>query len=256
MKSVNNVPPVSSAKCLKALLPADASVLIKNKRSTFLSILLPLLYLFIFNSHKAADRLGGQLYIVAFSITVGITSVSLLGYALNVARDRERGIFQRLRVTPAPTWTIMISRLLVQTLANLVIAVVVLIVATVLYHLHLGVAEWLLTLLLSIVGGAVFLSIGQALVGFIKSADTINASGRIIFIALLLIGLLGPGGTLGNTIANISKWSPIGTVIAILQSSLHQTQWTGHTSLALLACFGYIIVFSFIGIKWFKWESR
>lgn len=238
------------------MLPADASVLIKNKRSTILSMLLPLLYLFIFNSHKSQLKLGGQLYIVAFSITIGLTSVSIMGYALNVARDRESGVFQRLRVSPAPTWVIMMSRLLIQTLANLVIATVVLIVASVLYHLHLGVVEWLLTLLLSVVGGAVFLSIGQALVGFIKSADTINASGRIIFIALFLLGLLGSTGVLGNTIQTISKWTPIGTVIAILQSALHQTQWTGHTSLSLLACFGYIFVFSFIGIKWFKWESR
>jgi ABC-2 type transport system permease protein len=132
----------------------------------------------------------------------------------------------------------------------------VLIGASVLYHLHLGVLEWLLTLLLSIVGGAVFLSIGQALVGLIKSADTINASGRIVFIALLLLGLLGPDGILGNTFAAISKWTPFGTVITILQSALHQTQWTGHTSLALLACLGYVIVFSFIGIKWFRWEAR
>jgi ABC-2 type transport system permease protein len=253
---VINESATSPLKYLKALLPADASVLVKNKRSTILSILLPIVYLVIFDSEKTQQRIGGSLYIVSFSIAVGLTSVSILGYALNVARDRERGVFQRLRITPAPTWTIMISRLLVQTVANLIIAIVVLIVATVLYHLHLGIAEWLFTLLLSIIGGAVFLSIGQALVGFIKSADTINASGRIIFIALLLLGLLGPDGVLGNTIANISKWSPLGTVIAILQSALHQTQWTGQTSLALLACFGYIIIFSFLGIKWFRWESR
>jgi ABC-2 type transport system permease protein len=253
---VDNSTMTSPTKCLKALLRADTSVLLKNKRSTIISILLPLLYLFIFDSHKSQQRIGGALYIVAFSIAVGLTSVSILGYALTVARDREKGIFQRLRVTPAPTWTIMVSRLVVQTLANLVIATVVLIVASVLYHLHLGVIEWVLTLLLSIISGAVFLSIGQALVGFIKSADTINASGRIIFIALLLLGILGPDGILGNTFETISKWTPLGTVIAILQSGLHQTQWTGHTSLALLACAGYVIVFSFIGIKWFKWEAR
>lgn len=253
---MNDVNTVSPLKCLKALLPADTRVLLQNKRSSILSILLPLLYLFIFHANKAQAKLGGQLYIVAFSMTIGIVSVSLLGYALNVARDRDKGVFQRLRVTPAPTWTIMVSRLLVQTLANLVIALVTLIVASILYHLHLGVVEWILTLLLSVIGGAVFLSIGQTLVGFIRSADTVNASGRIIFIILLLLGILGPDGVLGNTMATISTWTPIGTVIAILQGALHQTQWTGHTSLALLACLGYIIVFSFLGIKWFKWESR
>lgn len=248
--------PTSPVNCLKALMQADIMVLIKNKRATLISLLLPLLYLFIFNSHKSQARLGGAAFIVAFSITVGLASVSILGYALTVARDRERGVFQRLRVTPAPTWTIMTSRLLVQTIANLLIVAVVLIVATPLYHLHLNPGEWALTLLLSIVSGAVYLSIGQALVGLIKSADTINASGRIIFIVLLLLGLLGPSGILGNTIETISKWTPMVTVITILQGTMHEVKWSGHTSLSLLACFGYIIVFGLIGIKWFQWESR
>lgn len=253
---MNNSATTTPLKCLKALVQADTIVLLKNKRSTIISVLLPILYLFTFNTHKSQQRLGGQLYIVAFSIGVGIASVSILGYVLTVARDREKGIFQRLRVTPAPTWAIMVSRLLVQVLANLVIAIVVLIVASVLYHLHLGVTEWVLALLLSIISGAVFLSIGQALVGLIKSADTINAAGRIVFIAVLLLGILGPAGVLGSAFETVSKWSPLGTVTTILQSALHQTQWTGHTSLALLSCFGYIVVFGYIGIKWFQWEAR
>jgi ABC-2 type transport system permease protein len=241
---------------LKVLMRADMIVLYRNKRATIASILLPLLYLFIFNSEAAQTRLGGSLFIVAFSITVGLTSVSILGYALTVAKDRERGVFQRLRVTPAPTWVIMTSRLLVQTFANLLIAAVVLIVATPLHHLHLTVLEWILTLLASIIGGIVFLSIGQTLVGLIKSSDTINASGRIIFIVLLLLGLLGPSGILGSTMETISKWTPILTVMTVLQSTLHQTNWTGHTTLDLVASIGYIIFFGFVGIKWFKWETQ
>ena len=107
-------------------------------------------------------------------------STSILGYALTVARDREQGVFQRLRVTPAPTWTIMASRLAMQVLANLMIALVVVIVGTRIHHISLSAGKYGLVLLVSILGGAVFLSIGQALVGLVKSADSVNAAGRVL----------------------------------------------------------------------------
>ena len=73
---------------------------------------------------------AGSLFIIGLAIAYGLVSNSILGYALTVARDREQGVFQRLRVTPAPTWTIMTSRLAMQVLANLVITVIVVIVGS------------------------------------------------------------------------------------------------------------------------------
>ena len=34
------------------------------------------------------------------------------------------------------------------------------------------------------------------------------------------------------------------------------TTWVGQDWYSLLACFGYIVVFAFVGIRWFRWESR
>ena len=55
-----------------------------------------------------------------------------------------KGVFQRLRVTPAPTWTIMTSRLAVQVVANLIIAVVVLVIGSAIHHLSLDVGQYAL----------------------------------------------------------------------------------------------------------------
>jgi ABC-2 type transport system permease protein len=83
-------------------------------------------YIIFITSRNAKSTLGPPIFLVILAITIGLLSSSVLGYALTVARDRERGVFQRLRVTPAPTWVIMVSRLLVQVAANLVVTVVVL----------------------------------------------------------------------------------------------------------------------------------
>lgn len=212
---------------LRTLLSADFIVLLKNKRALIASIVVPIYILFI-TTREHTSKLGSPAFLVAVAITVGLLSVSIMGYSLIVARDRERGVFQRLRVTPAPTWTIMVSRLLVQMLANLVITAIVLITGTGILHLSLDVGDYIWTILVSILAGVVFLAIGQALVGLIKSATVVNAVGSLLYAALLLSGLLGPSGILGTTFKSVSEWTPVGVIINVFQSALHQTPWDGN----------------------------
>jgi ABC-2 type transport system permease protein len=241
---------------ISSLLRADFVVLLKNRRSLVISIILPAVILFSTNSSKATHSFGGSLFIIGLAITYGLVSNSILGYALTVARDREQGVFQRLRVTPAPTWTIMTSRLAMQVLANLLITVIILILGSRIHHVSLSAATYGLVLVVSILGAAVFLSIGQALVGLVKSADSINAAGRVLVLGLVLLSSLGQSGTLGSTWESIARWSPVGVVMTLFAAVLNLSAWDTHDSLALLACGGYVVVFAAIGIRWFQWDAR
>jgi ABC-2 type transport system permease protein len=241
---------------LSSLLRADFAVLIKSRRALLISVILPILILVSTNSDKATHSFGGALFIIGLAIAYGLVANSILGYALAVARDRDQGVFQRLRVTPAPTWTIMTSRLAMQSLANLVITLVVLIVGSRLHHVSLSAEKYALVLVVSILGGAVFLSIGQAVVGLVKSADSINAAGRVLVLGLVLLSSLGQSGTLGSTWETIARWSPVGVVMTLFAAVLNLSAWNTHDSLTLLACGGYIVVFAAIGIRWFQWDAR
>ncbi len=241
---------------MSSLLRAEFAVLLKNRRALLISLFLPFVLLFSTNSSKAADSFGGSLFIIGLAIAYGLVSNSILGYASTVARDREQGVFQRLRVTPAPIWTIMTSRLAMQVLANLLITVIVVIVGTRMHHVSLSAGTYGLVLLVSIVGGAVFLSVGQALVGLVKSADSISAAGRVLVIALVLLSTLGQAGTLGSAWESISRWSPVGVAMTLFAAVLNLSAWDTNDSLALLACGGYIVVFASIGIRWFQWDAR
>ncbi|TAN30006.1 MAG: hypothetical protein EPN30_01465 [Actinomycetota bacterium] len=246
----------NSKVMFESLFKADILVLIKNRRSLVLGIILPLIILATTNGHKAQQRLGGSLLLVGLAITYGLMSTSMLGYALSIARDRDAGVFQRLRVTPAPTWMIMTSRLTIQAIANLIIALLVVIVGTSIYHLTLTLTQYAMVLAISILGGAMFLSIGQAMVGLLKSSETVNAAGRIVFAGLILLGLLGFSGVLGGTLESIATWSPVGTVMTLFSGVMNPSKWTGHDSLSLLVTFGYIACFASLGIRWFRWDTH
>src|SRR5258708_39997608 len=130
------MPPVSHplrtpslSEIFRALLEADFTVQLRNNRALLLSFALPLVLLYALFASYATKRgilLGDPRFKVAAAMTLGMASIAILGYSMTVARDREKGIFQRLRVTPAPTWAIMTSRLLAQVAAILAIALVVL----------------------------------------------------------------------------------------------------------------------------------
>ena len=239
---------------LRPLLQADLLILLKNRRVVVVSVLLPLLILFV--SAQKSPPGHGSSALVVLAITLGLLSLSLIGYSSGVARDRERGVFQRLRVTPAPTWTIMVSRLLVQIVVGLMIAIVVLVVGSSVGHISLAAREYLYAVLAAVLACAVFLSIGQALVGLVKSAAMVHSLGTVLFVALALSGLWGFAGTMGSGFQAYARWTPVGTVIAVFQGAVHQAAWNGYTTMSLLVCLAYIAVCLTLGIKWFRWEAR
>src|SRR6202165_5284804 len=230
------------SEIFRALLEADFTVQLRNNRALLLSFALPLVLLFALFANKRGIVLGDPRFRVAAALTLGMASIAILGYSMTVARDREKGVFQRLRVTPAPTWVIMASRLLVQVAANLATALVVLVAA----HLFVGytvfqnadsnspgledyLVAYLLTFICVIFSSALFLSVGQALAGLVQSADTLNAVGRIAYLPLFALGLFGQSTVFGTTFELISRWSPGGTVETLLSGAMNPASWNSDT---------------------------
>jgi ABC-2 type transport system permease protein len=239
-----------------SLFRADFLVFLKHRRALVVSLLLPVFLLVSTNGSKATDKFGGAVFVIGLAIAYGLAATSIVGYALTVARDREKGVFQRLRVTPAPTWTIMTSRLAMQAVANLILALVVVIIGTQMHNLSISIGQYVLVLLVATLGGAVFLSIAQAMVGLVRSADTVQAIARVLLAVLILLGTLGQSGALGSFWQDLARWSPVGVVMTLFAGVLNLHAWDTRDTLSLVVCFVYILVCAGVGIRWFQWEAR
>jgi ABC-2 type transport system permease protein len=169
---------------LKALLKADFTTLWRNRRANLMSLLMPLIIVLTWKG-----LMPGQ-FILSNAITLGITAVGLMGYSNSVARDRDKGVFQRLRVSPLPLWSIMASRLIVQLFMILLLTIIVFIAGYQYDHIAMGLSGYLVGLLCSLLGGALYLSLGQAIVGRIQNPETVNSSSRLIYLAFILTGML------------------------------------------------------------------
>src|SRR5438046_5306121 len=115
---MNTLPTTSQA--LSALLKADFKTQWRNRRSVILVLLVPVIILISWKG--IIDKMGGA-FALSTCITIGLTAIGLMGYSNAIARDRDKGVFQRLRVAPMPSWCIMASRLLVQLMMIVLLTV-------------------------------------------------------------------------------------------------------------------------------------
>lgn len=243
----------STAAVFSALLRADLTTQWRNRRASIMVILLPVI---IVIAWKGLIEKAGGAFVLSNAITLGLNAIGLMGYTNSIARDREKEIFQRLRVAPAPNWTIMGSRLTVQLIMITLMTTVIFIIGYQFDQIVLTPVGYLAGLLMAIVGGAVYLALGQAIVGRIVNPETVNATSRLIYIAFIMIGIFGEMNMLFPFLNHAVKYSPYGTVKSIVSAALTPATWTTHTSLALAITLGYTAVFAFLGIRWFKWTTR
>lgn len=242
----------SAGEALKALLRADAIVQWRQRRAMMIGLLLPIIYLI---SWRSLISVFGGLTVLTISISVGLPATGLMGYSLTLAKDRDRGVFQRLRTAPIPTWVIMVSRILVQLGVIVFMTIITIVVAAAVDKVHVSFIGDILCLVAALIGGAAYLALGQAIVGLVKSSDAVNAVARLVYIFLAAFGALAEFGVLGAAIKNIVQWSPLGTTQVMLAAAVNPHGWTIHLLWAALATLGYIAIFTAVGIKYFRWSS-
>lgn len=243
----------STASALSALLRGDFTTQWRNRKSVLLILLVPVVILISWKS--LVDKLGGA-FVLSNCITIGLNAIGLMGYSNAIARDRDKGIFQRLRVAPVPGWSIMVSRLTVQLAMIVLLTTAVFVVGAFVDKIMLPTAGYLLGYIMAIVGGALYLGLGQAIVGRIKNAETVSSTTRLVYFVFIMVGMFGEIGILGEQVGKIVRWSPYGTVKHIVSAALEPGTWTNDTTISLLLTIGYAVVFSFLGIKWFRWDSK
>jgi ABC-2 type transport system permease protein len=242
----------SNKTVMTSLLRADFTTQWRNRKSFILILIVPVIILMSWKG--LVDKLGGA-FVLANCITVGLTAIGLMGYSNSVARDREKGIFQRLRVAPVAPGAIMISRLCVQLAMILLMTTAVFIGGNYFDKITLSASGYLMGYISAFIGGAVYLGLGQMVVGLIKNAETVHSTSRLIYFIFIMVGMFGELGVLGKQIGELVKYSPYGTVKHILASSFQPATWDQSSFIALLFTICYAVVFSILGIRWFRWNA-
>jgi len=248
---METIPKTSTA--LSSLLRADLVTQWRNRRSFILLLLVPIIILISWKG--IVEKFGGP-FALSTCITIGLVAIGLMGYSNSIARDRDKGVFQRLRVAPVPTWCIMVSRLVIQLIMIVLLTTVIFIAGNNIDHIKLSPSGYILSFLTAVVGGAVYLGLGQLIVGLIQNPETVNSTSRLTYFLFIMVGMFGELGVLGDQVKEIVLWSPYGTVKRIIAAGMQPGTWNSEMTIALFITLAYAIFFSMIGIKKFKWNNK
>jgi ABC-2 type transport system permease protein len=150
----------------------------------------------------------------------------------------------------------MISKLLVQMAMIFVLVLLIFIAGYYLDGISISTQGYVVTFFTALVGGAVYLSLGQVITGLITNPESVNGMTRLVYFSFIMIGMLGELGTLGEKFKKISQWSPYGTVKSILSASMQPGHWDAITTQTLLVTILYAVVFTIAGIRKFKWATN
>lgn len=242
----------SSWNAFRVLFRADLTVLWRQRRTVFMSIIVPVIFLFAWKS--LIPKFGADT-VLAICIAIGLPAMGLMGYSISLARDRERGVFQRLRAAPIPTWVIMTSRIAVQLVAIVAMVVVTCLFAYFVDKITIGIGSAILLIIGAAIGGLAFIALGQAIVAFVLGSDAVSAATRLIYFPIAIVGAIGQIGLFGSQVEEIVTYSPLGTLKTMLVAAMQpSTIFTTGVLAAAGITILYGVFFAFIGIRWFRWS--
>ncbi|MDB5188275.1 MAG: hypothetical protein JWO50_795 [Candidatus Kaiserbacteria bacterium] len=241
----------SPIEAFKILLRADFTVQLRQRRSLLMSLITPIIFLLAWKS--LIPEIGAA-SVLSICVAIGLPGTGLMGYSNTLANDRERGIFQRLRASPIPTWVIMLSRIIVQLSVLILMALVTCGVAYFADGITFGFGNLLLILVASAIGGLAFLALGQAIVALMRSSDAINATTRLLYMVIAVVGGLGQTGLFGAVLQKIVTYSPLGTSKTMIVAAMNPASiFTWPVMFAVVITLAYGLFFAIIGIRFFKW---
>jgi ABC-2 type transport system permease protein len=242
----------------------DQRVFWRNPASVFFTIMLPLIFLVIFFSifgTETIEERGGvtvATYYVPGIITLAVVSATLVSLAISLTEARESGRLKRVRSTPLPAWAFVAARVGNAMVISLFMAILVVLVARLLYGVELPTTTVPAVLVTAAIGAFAFASIGFALTAVIPSEDAAPAITNVAVLPLyFLSGIFIPETEIPDAVLDIAALFPIRNFFEAIFAGLSPgasgtaLAW-GHLGVVALWGIGGLAV----AIRFFAWAPR
>ena len=181
--------------------------------------------------------------------------ISFIAIAISLpntlVRDREIGWLRRISTTPVHPSRLLAAQLILDLVLAAVATLILIVGGTVIFGAPLSVSipYFVLSVALAI---AVFFSLGLVVVALVPTQAMVSVVGGALFFALLFLsGLWVQPIQVGEPLREIMWYSPSGAAVRAILYSVFDARPPLQTLAALV---GYTVVFSFVAVRYFRWE--
>ncbi|MEV5719464.1 ABC transporter permease [Amycolatopsis mediterranei] len=206
----------------------DMRAALRNPTWVLIGIMQPLLYLFLFGplmvrtvQDQGRSELDGWMLLTpALIAQLALFGSSFVGFGL-LAEFRS-GVVERFRVTPVSRVALLLGKVLANALQTVVQAVLIIVLATLVFPLDAPVGGVLLSLVIVFLLAVSLASCSYALALTLKSEETFPALLNAVLIPLLLLsGILLPitAGRAPAWLYTVSRINPFRHVVDVERNS-------------------------------------
>ena len=241
----------------------DQKVFWRNPASVFFTVMLPLIFLFIFATIFGNDEIEERgvkttTYYVPAIISLAVISATLQSLAINLTQDRERGLLKRVRGTPLPTQIFVAGRVGNSLVVSVLMVVLVAVIGRLVYDVSIPTDRLPAVLVALAVGAFAFCCLGFALTAAIPSEDAAQAISNAVVLPLYFIsGIFIPDSEIPEGVLNFADLFPIRHFFEAFF-----TAWDPNTTgagfewadLAIVAAWG--VAGLLVALYAFRWEPR
>ncbi len=196
-------------------------------------------------------------WLMAGVLVMNIMTAGLAGDATWLATMRDRGVLLRLRAAPLPVTDLVAAYTVVRLGLVMLQSALIVAVAMIVFGVRPGWDTLIPALLVTLVGGVVFLLLGQALAAASPTASAANVLSNMIYFPLLFLSNLVIGiAAFPDWLERIAQWSPAALLVDLLRPILTADQALHAVWINLVGLLGYGVLALIIVARWFRWESR
>lgn len=235
----------------------------RSPAAVFFTVLLPLIFLVIFNGLFGDEQLDElsisvSTYYVPGILTLAIASATLQSLAMHLTADREAGRLKRMHATPLPTWAFVAGRV-GNSLATCVLMVALVIaVGAIFYDVHVPTSTLPGLIVSLVVGAFAFSCLGFALTALIPSEEAAAPVANAVLLPLYFVsGVFVPETEIPKGVLHVAEVFPVRHFFeALLTAFDPATQGAGFAwgDLAIVAAWG--VAGLLIAVRTFSWAPR
>ena len=195
-------------------------------------------------------------YYVPGFVAYGVMAAAFTTLAVTLVVRRETGLLKRLRLSPLPTWVLIIAIFISTMIVAAVQVILLLIIGRLGYGVHLptSIAAFVVVLL---VGIASFAAMGVAMSTVIPNQEAAGPVTSIVFFVLLFLSGLWFPLKAHSGLATFSNYFPVRHFILAVAAPFEfqpgVSPWPWH-DLLIVAIWGAVA--TVIALRRFRWSPR
>jgi ABC-2 type transport system permease protein len=238
----------------------DIRAALRNRRTVFFSIALPVLLLVVltglYGDAGTVEAIGrtvdAQQAFVPGIMALAILTSSFIALLMTVAGQRQAGVLKRRRATPVPPIVLILGRGLTSMAISIAAVAVMLVIAGVGYDIRPS-AGWELPMLISVVVASLcFASCGYAVAGLVTTPESAGPIVQVILLPLQLIsGVYFPTDGLPSWLDTVASIFPLVHVTEAFQHAMFPNPSIPWGDLGVMAI--WFVGAAAVAVKTFRW---